>query len=401
MSFEKLKVSNMGTSLVCKVCGFVASNNNSLSAHIRNRHKMTVKDYFDKYIEPWEHRCIRCGKPTRFKTLSSGYRQACDDVLCMRDARRDTCLQRYGESEYHNLEKQLQTIKATTEEEKRRRVLKGKATKKEKYGNENYQNVAKIRESCLKKYGVDCVFKSEVIKEKIRRVNREKRGVDYPSQSPECRRKTADTTMKHYGVSNCAQSKKLQEKARQTRIARYGNPNYRNSEKQKITVARKSKEERESIIAKRRKTCLDKYGVDTPFGFCPHPNAISGLSKRVRRILDAHPEIEYIQELRINFKKRKEYRDFRAYDFAFGKTILELNGDYFHANPSIYKEDDIITIRRIKHTAQSIWDDDKIKRQLAESRGYRVVYLWEKDMKRMKDDELLEWILNNCIQEDS
>ena len=123
MSLGIRKDSNMDTCLVCKVCGFVASNNNSLSAHIRHRHTMTVQDYFDKYIEPWEHKCIRCGKPTRFKTLSTGYRQACNDVLCMRDARRDTCLQRYGVVEYHNLEKQLQTIKATTEEEKRRRVL--------------------------------------------------------------------------------------------------------------------------------------------------------------------------------------------------------------------------------------------------------------------------------------
>ena len=203
MSLGIRKDSNMDTCLVCKVCGCVASNNNSLSAHIRHRHTMTVKDYFDKYIEPWEHKCIRCGKPTRFKTLSAGYRQACNDVLCMRDARRDTCLQRYGVVEYHNLEKQLQTIKATTEEGKRRRVLKGKATKKAKYGSENYQNVAKIRATCLRKYGVDCAFKADAVKEKIRSIHRKKRGVDYPQQSPECREKTKVTMLKHFGVSNC------------------------------------------------------------------------------------------------------------------------------------------------------------------------------------------------------
>lgn len=100
----------------------------------------------------------------------------------------------------------------------------------------------------------------------------------------------------------------------------------------------------------------------------------------------------------INFTERKEYRDFRAYDFAFGNTILELNGDYFHANPSMYKAEDIIVIRHVKHTAQSIWNDDTVKRELAESKGYKVIYLWERDMKKMSDEELFNWIKTHCIE---
>jgi len=385
----------MDKSIVCCICGFKGKSHHSLSAHIRNRHSMTVKDYFDKYIEPWGHKCIRCGKPTQFQTLGTGYRQACNDVLCMRDARRHTCFEVYGDATYNNPEKQLAAVKNISEEEKDRRMRKSRATKKERYGDEDYRDVEKMRATCKSKYGVDNVFKADVIKEKIRQIHRAKRGVDYPSQSPECREKSRATMMKHYGVATTGESKELQEKARQTRMLRYGDPNYRNSEKIKAVAASRTSEEWQRIIDKRRKTCLAKYGVDTPFGFCKKPAAISSLSRRVKRVLDA-AEVPYIQELRINFKERKEYRDFRAYDFAFGKVILELNGDYFHANPSIYKPTDVISIRHVLHTAQSIWNDDKVKRELAEQHGYQVVYLWETDMKKMKDKELLDWIVGHC-----
>ena len=384
--------------LTCKICGFSARNNNSLSAHIRNSHKLTVKDYFDKYIEPWEHKCIRCGEPTRFITLDYGYRVSCNNVMCMRDARQKTCLERYGDEHYNNLEKQLETIRNTSRDEYERRTRKSKATRLERYGCENYQNVEAIRATCMKKYGVDCAFKAECVKEKIKKVNRERLGVDYPSQSIECRKKSRTTLLEHYGVPYTSASKELQEKARQTRIRRYGNPNYRNGEKQRLTIAKRTRDDWKKINEKRKATCLKKYGVDTVFGICKRAASISSLSKRVKRILDLHPEVEYIQELRINFTERKEYRDFRAYDFAFGKVILELNGDFFHANPKIYKAEDIITIRHVPHTAQSIWNDDEVKRRLAESRGYQVVYLWECDMKKMSDEELFNWIKKNCIE---
>lgn len=356
---------------------------------------MTVKDYFDKYIEPWEHKCIRCGKSTQFQTLGTGYRQACNDVLCMRDARQYTCLKVYGDPKYRDVEKQKEALKTQSATIKEQKKIKIKATKKSRYGSENYQNVAKIRETCLRKYGVDNAFKAEVVKEKIRQIHQAKRGVDYPSQSSVCREKSRATMMKHYGVPTVGESKELLKKAKLTTMLRYGDPNYRNTQKQRETNARKTSEEWQRIIDKRRKTCLAKYGVDTPFGFCKKPTAISGLFRRVKRVLDA-AKVPYIQELRINFKERKEYRDFRAYDFAFGKVILELNGDYFHANPSIYKPTDVISIRHVLHTAQSIWNDDKVKRELAEQHGYQVVYLWETDMKKMKDKELLDWIVGHC-----
>lgn len=43
--------------------------------------------------------------------------------------------------------------------------------------------------------------------------------------------------------------------------------------------------------------------------------------------------------------KRPFFLFHHPYDFIFGgdnkKLLLELNGDYWHANPKIYKKDDI------------------------------------------------------------
>jgi hypothetical protein len=78
------------------------------------------------------------------------------------------------------------------------------------------------------------------------------------------------------------------------------------------------------------------------------------------------------------------------FDFAYTKKIIEFNGDYWHCNPSIYKED--YYHKRLKMTAleKRKIDEDKIK--LAESHGYEVLVIWESDYK-----ENPEHIINKCL----
>lgn len=98
-------------------------------------------------------------------------------------------------------------------------------------------------------------------------------------------------------------------------------------------------------------------------------------------------------EFRINLNNV----NFKCYDFKFNNIILELNGDYFHANPCIYKPTDIIKIRHVNYLAIDIWNKDLEKKQLAEDNGYIVKYLWEYNLKRMTDTDILTWIKTNCI----
>lgn len=61
------------------------------------------------------------------------------------------------------------------------------------------------------------------------------------------------------------------------------------------------------------------------------------------------------------------------------KIIIEINGDYIHANPKKYKADDIIRIPGINYTAQEKWDRDSKRIKFLEDKGYKVFVVWESD----------------------
>lgn len=81
---------------------------------------------------------------------------------------------------------------------------------------------------------------------------------------PEVKEKIKQTCIKRYGVSNVFSLKETHEKAKQTKLERYGNENYNNTEQFKKTclerygceVPAKNKEIREKQI----KTSFEKYG---------------------------------------------------------------------------------------------------------------------------------------------
>lgn len=110
---------------------------------------------------------------------------------------KDTCLEKYG-------------VKYSTQASQMKE--RTKKTKKERYGDENYNNRGKAKETNFQKYGVASplqteeiknkmaetnlirygvrnVFQNEGIKKKIKQTNNEKYGVDYPMQSVDIQKK--------------------------------------------------------------------------------------------------------------------------------------------------------------------------------------------------------------------
>lgn len=82
---------------------------------------------------------------------------------------------------------------------------------KEKYGIENNFDLpwlkkdrirAKIRQTCLRKYGVECNLGAEIVKNKIKETFQEKYGVDNPLSLKENRNKGKEKIIKKYGVDN-------------------------------------------------------------------------------------------------------------------------------------------------------------------------------------------------------
>ena len=75
------------------------------------------------------------------------------------------------------------------------------------------------------------------------------------------------------------------------------------------------------------------------------------------------------------------------YDFVVTdpiKICIEINGDFYHANPSLYQKDDLIKIRGSNGgiLASTIWSNDQKKREVLQSKGYEVYYIWEQDWNR-------------------
>jgi hypothetical protein len=63
----------------CHICEETFENYRKLSKHVRDKHEpITVKEYYDTYIKSeCDGICTECGKPTKWLSISSGYRKTC------------------------------------------------------------------------------------------------------------------------------------------------------------------------------------------------------------------------------------------------------------------------------------------------------------------------------------
>lgn len=81
-----------------------------------------------------------------------------------------------------------------------------------------------------------------------------------------------------------------------------------------------------------------------------------------------------------------------VYDIKHKNCIIEFNGDYWHANPKIYKKTDLIR----GTPASDIWKKDSVKMNEAKKLGYRTLTVWESDFINNKEviiEETAQWIL--------
>jgi len=92
------------------------------------------------------------------------------------------------------------------------------------------------------------------------------------------------------------------------------------------------------------------------------------------------------------------------YDFLLGKKlIIEVNGDYWHANPRKYKKDDILHFPNNYFVkAEKLWNRDKKKKIFAEKNGYKLIYIWEDEIVKHSDKEVVDLLFNkikeNCYE---
>lgn len=108
---------------------------------------------------------------------------------------------------------------------------------------------------------------------------------------------------------------------------------------------------------------------------------------RMCKILDFH-KISYVRNFALKYKDG-DFIKWRLYDFWINDAILlEMHGDYWHANPKKYKTNQKVNIRGHK-IAKDVWNNDAFKNKLAKDNGYDLKVIWESDFKQMTDIEVI------------
>jgi very-short-patch-repair endonuclease len=83
-----------------------------------------------------------------------------------------------------------------------------------------------------------------------------------------------------------------------------------------------------------------------------------------------------LKELKVNYEPQKivgpKIYDFYIIDF---NLLIEVDGDYWHANPAIYLEGDH------NKTQKRNVKNDRFKDILASGRGFGLIRIWESDLK--------------------
>lgn len=85
---------------------------------------------------------------------------------------------------------------------------------------------------------------------------------------------------------------------------------------------------------------------------------------------------------------------FFQYDFTDlnSKKMIEYNGDEYHANPIMFKENDYPHPFRKNITAQEIWNKDSDKIRTANEQGFDVLTIWDSEYKKDRNGTL-----NRCL----
>lgn len=110
------------------------------------------------------------------------------------------------------------------------------------------------------------------------------------------------------------------------------------------------------------------------------------------------PELRTEKLLRALKIKYEKHVPFCGFEFDFylpeHKTFIEVNGDYFHANPLKYKKSAMNLMQKKNYKR------DVVKMNVAVEKDYRVIYIWETDINK-RTGLVKKDIINSLLTETS
>ena len=233
----------------------------------------------------------------------------------------------------------------------------------------------KFEETCMKKYGCTNPSKSEIVKNKKR-----------------------DTFKKHFGVDNIFKDPDFIDyvKSGEWCSKRYGcTQSELKSKNQKARIAAMSDIEKESFLQNslwKNKFNANNSKID---GICG-----SSLEVKVAKLF-AEGCMDFETQFKLNYKRDSKRAGWKFYDFFLKdlNVLVEVNGDYWHANPKKYKLLDEIEYSTGKVLVKNVWEKNVFKEKIAQEKAYIMVCIWEDELKDINTFTELNALLRQKLKE--
>lgn len=245
----------------------------------------------------------------------------------------------------------------------------------------------KYIKTCEEKYGVDNVSKSKIVKEKKKKTFKKNYGVDNIWKSKDYYVWLHDFMLENYGKKSLPNRygkmneywESVSDEYKEYRIKLL-------NEGWKTHWKNLSDEQKNDLINKRKETWWNSFKDGKSLNYYS-----SELESRFAKCLT---KANYSFKSQF-FLNRKSY-DFKIDDF---KILIEVQGDYWHANPLLYSSDDLLSYPGKKVKAKEVWEKDSKKKKNAQKYGYDILYFWEKDLNDMSDDDIIISIIERLKNE--
>jgi len=231
----------MNNTIKCKICNDKFETMTKLSLHVRFKHKMTSYDYSLKYnyngIIP-ECKC-GCGKTTTFDGITKGFAlflkghnqtyksNSNTKIISCKNCGKTHEVKQHKTQQYCNnkcrhehRKKQSNTIRIcpTCKTEFHTKTFLPNKYCSLKCVHKSKDVHEKMKETCLKKYGVDNVFKSDWFKDHNQQQNLKRHGVLFNGQVKETKEKISKTVANHSTEFKQA----IKNKVANTNLNKYG-----------------------------------------------------------------------------------------------------------------------------------------------------------------------------------
>lgn len=121
--------------------------------------------------------------------------------------------------------------------------------------------------------------------------------------------------------------------------------------------------------------------------FLSSKNRLSKLHQKIREKLGLE-KLGFVSEPRVGKYFADELNEEK-------KLIIEVMGDYPHANPKKYTDDFVVRLHGQSYTAIEKRKQDLIRKQNLENLGYKVIIIWESDDIEEKKKEISKFLYLN------